>query len=57
MVKLKEKGIDVQTVTFDDLYPGALDKDGNDLLFMSVFEHDIWATYCGVCHCLVEKYR
>ena len=54
--KLKEKGIDPETVTLDDVYPERLDQEGNDLSLMSGFELDIWVTYCRTRHYLAEKY-
>jgi hypothetical protein len=54
--KLREKGIDPETVTLDDMYPEELGKEGNDLSLMSAFEIDIWVTYCRTRHYLAEKY-
>jgi len=54
--KLKEKGIDPETVTLDDIYPEKLDQEGNDLSLMSGFELDIWVTFWKNRHYLAEKY-
>lgn len=54
--KLREQGLDSETVTLDDLYPETLGKEGNDLSLTSAFELDIWVTYCRTRHYLAEKY-
>ena len=53
---LKEKGLDIETMTLDDLYPEELDKEGKDLSLMSGFELDIWITYCKTRHHLAKNY-
>jgi hypothetical protein len=54
--KLREKGINPETMTIDDLYPEKLDKEGNDTSLMSAVEVDIWTTYCKTRHYLADKY-
>jgi hypothetical protein len=43
-------------MTIHDLYPEALDQEGNDLSLMSGFELDIWLTFWRTRHYLAEKY-
>jgi hypothetical protein len=54
--KLREQGLDPETVTLDELLPEKLDKEGNDLSLMSAFEVDIWVTFCRTRHYLATKY-
>lgn len=54
--KLREQGLDPESITIDDVYPEALDKEGNDLSLMSGYELDIWVTYCRTRRYLAEKY-
>jgi hypothetical protein len=54
--KLKEQGIDPETVTLDDMYTEELDQEGNDLSLMSWFELDTWVTFWRTRHYLAEKY-
>jgi hypothetical protein len=54
--KLRKQGLDPETMTLDDLYPEALDQEGNDLSLMTWHELDIWVTYCRTRYYLAEKY-
>ena len=53
---LKEQGIDLETMTFEDIYPEGLDHEGNDLSLMSGFELDFWSTFWNIRRYLIEQY-
>jgi hypothetical protein len=54
--KLKQRGIDPETVTLAQLFPTTLDDDGNDLSLMSGAEWEIMITYGKTRKYLLEKY-
>ena len=54
--KLKQRGLDPETVTLAQLFPETLDPDGNDLSLMSGTEWEIMVTYAKTRKYLLEKY-
>jgi hypothetical protein len=54
--KLRQRGIDPETVTLAQLFPETLDPDGNDLSLMSGTEWEIMITYAKTRKYLLEKY-
>jgi hypothetical protein len=54
--KLKQQGIDPETVTLAQLFPECLGPDGNDLSLMSGAEWEIMITYAKTRKYLLEKY-
>jgi hypothetical protein len=54
--KLKEEGLDPETVTMKQLFPETLDEGGNDLSLMSGAEWEIMITYAKTRKYLLEKY-
>lgn len=54
--KLKEEGLDPETVTMKQLFPETLDDEGNDLSLMSAAEMEIMVTYGKTRKHLIEKY-
>src|SRR4030066_366602 len=54
--KLKEEGLDPETVTMKQLFPETLDEEGNDLSLMSAAEMEIMITYAKTRKHLLEKY-
>ena len=56
VAKLKERGLDPETVSLEQLFPEGLDEDGNDLSLMSAAEMEIMVTYGKTRKYLLEKY-
>lgn len=54
--KLKERGIDPDNVTLQQLFPESLDVEGNDLSLMSGAETEVMVTYAKIRKCLLERY-
>ena len=54
--KLKQRGLDPENVTLQQLFPETLDPDGNDLSLMSGAEWEIMITYAKARKYLLEKY-
>ena len=54
--KLKQRGIDPENVTLQQLFPETLDSDGNDLSLMSGTEWEIMITYAKTRKYLLDKY-
>src|SRR5512135_2396138 len=54
--KLKQRGVDPENITLEQLFPEVLDPDGNDLSLMSGAEWEIMITYAKTRKYLVEKY-
>jgi hypothetical protein len=54
--RLQSQGLDPETVTLKQLFPEALDAEGNDLSLMSAVEMEIMVTYAKARKYLVEKY-
>jgi hypothetical protein len=54
--KLKERGINPETVTLQQLFPETLDEGGCDLSLMSGAEWEIMVTYAKIRKYLLEQY-
>jgi hypothetical protein len=54
--KLKQQGLDPETVTLGKLFPEWLDPEGNDLSLMSGAEWEIMISYAKTRKYLLEKY-
>jgi len=54
--KLKERGIDPETATLQQLFPETLDACGSDLSLMSGAEWEIMVSYAKIRKSLLEKY-
>jgi hypothetical protein len=54
LAKLRSEGIDPETVTLKQLFPGTLDGDGNDLSLMSGAEWEIMNIYYATRKYLLE---